>query len=49
MRERIQEADEQERIQMITNVIGDCRYRDLVDIVAKIEGEDGWSTALVKD
>jgi hypothetical protein len=46
VRERIQEADEQERIQMITNVIGDCRYRDLVDIVAKIEGEDGWSTAL---
>jgi hypothetical protein len=46
VRERIQEADEQERIQMITNAIGDRRYRDLVDIVAKIEGEDGWSTVL---
>jgi len=46
VRERIQEADDQERIQMITNAIGDRRYRDLVDIVAKIEGEDGWSTVL---
>ena len=46
VRERIQEADEQERIQMIANAIGDRRYRDLVDIVAKIEGEDGWSTVL---
>jgi hypothetical protein len=31
---------------MIANAIGDCRYRDLVDIVARIEGEDGWTTAL---
>lgn len=31
---------------MIANAIGDRRYRDLVDTVAKIEGEDGWPTAL---
>lgn len=31
---------------MIANAIGDRRYRDLVDIVARIEGEDGWTTAL---
>ena len=31
---------------MITDAIGDRRYRDLVDLVARIEGEDGWSTAL---
>lgn len=31
---------------MIANAIGDRRYRDLVDTIAHIEGEDGWSTAL---
>ena len=31
---------------MITNAIGDRRYRDLVDTIATIESEDGWSTAL---
>ncbi|MGD9394969.1 MAG: hypothetical protein PVJ05_00910 [Candidatus Thorarchaeota archaeon] len=46
VKERIKETDEQERIQMIANTIGDRRYRDLVDIVAKIEGENDWSTAL---
>ncbi|MFW9794875.1 MAG: hypothetical protein ACFFEE_11260 [Candidatus Thorarchaeota archaeon] len=46
VKERIKETDEKERIQMITNAIGDRRYRDLVDIVATIEGEDGWSTVL---
>jgi len=46
VKERIKEADEQERVQIITNAIGDRRYRDLVDIIARIEGESGWSTAL---
>ncbi|MGY5874041.1 MAG: hypothetical protein RTV72_17465 [Candidatus Thorarchaeota archaeon] len=46
VRERIKESDEHDRIQMITNAIGDRRYRDLVDIIARIEGDDGWSTAL---
>lgn len=46
VRERIKESDEQDRIQMITNAIGDRRYRDLVDTIASIESEDGWSTAL---
>ncbi len=46
VRERIKESDEQDRILMITNAIGDRRYRDLVDTIATIEGEDGWSTAL---
>ncbi|MFW9786641.1 MAG: hypothetical protein ACFFE2_06030 [Candidatus Thorarchaeota archaeon] len=46
VKERIKETDEQDRIQMITNAIGDRRYRDLVDIVARIEGESDWPTAL---
>ncbi len=46
VKERIKETDEKERIQIIANAIGDRRYRDLVDIVAKIEEEDDWSTAL---
>ncbi|MHA2395225.1 MAG: hypothetical protein ACXAC0_00835 [Candidatus Thorarchaeota archaeon] len=46
VRERVKETDEKERIQMIANAIGDRRYRDLVDIVAKIESEDGWTAVL---
>jgi hypothetical protein len=46
VRERIKQTDEQERIQIITNSIGDRRYRDLVDIIAKIEAEDGWPTVV---
>ena len=46
VRERIKESDEQDRILMITNSIGDRRYRDLVDTIATIEGDEGWSTAL---
>ena len=46
VRERIKESDEQDQILMITNSIGDRRYRDLVDIIAGIESNDGWSTAL---
>ena len=46
VRERIKESDEQDQILMITNAIGDRRYRDLVDTIATIESEDGWSTAL---
>lgn len=46
VRERIKESDEQDRVLLITNAIGERRYRDLVDIVANIESEDGWSTTL---
>ena len=46
VKKRIRETDEQERIQMIANIIGDRRYRDLVDILARIEGEDGWPTVI---
>jgi len=46
VRERIKETDEHERIQMIANAIGDRRHRDFVDIIAKIEEEGSWSTAL---
>ena len=31
---------------MIANAVGDRRYRDLVDLIAGIERDDGWSTAL---
>ncbi len=46
VRERIKASDEHDQIQMITNAIGDRRYRDLVDLIARIEGVNGWSTAL---
>jgi hypothetical protein len=46
VKEHIKESDEQNLILMITNAIGDRRYRDLVDIIAGIESNDGWSTAL---
>ena len=46
VRERIKESDEHDQIQMIVNAIGDRRYRDLVDIIARIEGDEDWSTAL---
>jgi len=46
VRQRIKETDEIERIQVMANAIGDRRYRDLVDIVSRIESEEGWSTAL---
>jgi hypothetical protein len=46
VRERIKESNDQDRILMIVNAIGDRRYRDLVDTIANIESEDGWSTAL---
>ena len=46
VKQRINEYDEQNQIQMIANAIGDRRSRDLVDLVAKIESKEGWSTAL---
>ncbi len=46
VRERIKESDEYNQIQMIVNAIGDRRYRDLVDIIARIEGDEDWFTAL---
>lgn len=46
VKERIKEVSEQEKVQLIANAIGDRRYRDLVDIIAKIEGENDWPTAL---
>jgi len=46
VRERIKESNDQDLILMIVNAIGDRRYRDLVDTIANIESEDGWSTAL---
>ena len=46
VRERIKESDEHDQIQIIVNIIGDRRYRDLVDIIARIEGDEDWSTAL---
>jgi hypothetical protein len=46
VRERIKESDEQDRILLIANAIGERRYRDLVDIIANIESENGWSAVL---
>lgn len=46
VKERVKESDEHERIRIISNIIGNRRDRDLVDIIAQIEQDDGWSTAL---
>lgn len=46
VKERVKESDERERIRIISDIIGDHRDRDLVDIIAYIEQDDGWSTAL---
>jgi hypothetical protein len=46
VKERVKESDERERIRIISNIIGDRRDRDLVDVIAQIEQDDGWSTAL---
>jgi hypothetical protein len=46
VKKRIKDSDEKERTQIISNAIGDRRDRDLVDIIAQIEQDDGWSSAL---
>jgi len=46
VKERVKKSDERERIRIISDIIGDHRDRDLVDIIAQIEQDDGWSTAL---
>jgi hypothetical protein len=46
VKKRVRESDEHERIRIIANTIGDRRDRDLVDIIAQIEQDEGWSSAL---
>ncbi|MHA2047932.1 MAG: hypothetical protein ACW99G_24370 [Candidatus Thorarchaeota archaeon] len=46
VKKRIKDSDDKERTQIISNAIGDRRDRDLVDIIAQIEQDDGWSSAL---
>jgi len=46
VKRRVKESDERERVRMIADTIGDRRDRDLVDIMAQIEQDEGWSAAL---
>ncbi len=46
VKRRIKESDERDRIRLITDIIGDRRDRDLVDVIAQIEQDEGWSSAL---
>jgi hypothetical protein len=46
VKERVKVSNERERIRIISNIIGDRRDRDLVDIIATIEQDEGWSVAL---
>ena len=46
VRDRVRETEEHDWIQQITNAIGERRARDLLDLVATLELELGWSTVL---
>ncbi|MFW9769448.1 MAG: hypothetical protein ACFFF9_01675 [Candidatus Thorarchaeota archaeon] len=46
VKRRVKESDERERVRMIANTIGDRRDRDLVDVIAQIEQDEGWSSVL---
>jgi len=46
VRKKLDETDEFEIIQEITNAIGDRRIRDLVDIIAREESTKGWSNVV---
>jgi hypothetical protein len=46
VKRRIKESDERDRIRLIADIIGDRRDRDLVDVIAQIEQDEGWSSAL---
>lgn len=46
VKRRLKESDERDRIHLITDIIGDRRDRDLVDVIAQIEQDEGWSSAL---
>ena len=46
MKRRLIESDERNRLRLITDIIGDRRDRDLVDVIAQIEQDEGWSSAL---
>ena len=41
-RQYVQQSEERQRIQLITDAIGERRYRDLQDILSQIEQERGW-------
>jgi hypothetical protein len=46
VKRRVKESDERERVRMIADIIGDRRDRDLVDVIAQIEQDEGWSSVL---
>lgn len=46
VKQRVKESNEHERVSLVTDAIGDRRERDLVDILAQVEQDYGWSTAL---
>ncbi|MHA2025959.1 MAG: hypothetical protein ACW98U_08675 [Candidatus Thorarchaeota archaeon] len=46
VKRRLKESDERDRVRLITDIVGDRRDRDLVDVIAQIEQDEGWSSAL---
>lgn len=46
VRRFVQESEEKQRVQMITDALGDRRDRDLFDILSQIEQERGWSETI---
>jgi hypothetical protein len=46
VKKRVKESDGRERVRIIADTIGDRRDRDLVDVIAQIEQDEGWSSAL---
>ncbi|PNX50743.1 MAG: hypothetical protein BV458_12685, partial [Thermoplasmata archaeon M9B2D] len=42
VKDRVRQSEEQQRVQMIADAIGERRDRDLLDVLSSIEQERGW-------
>ncbi|TFG35053.1 HEAT repeat domain-containing protein [Candidatus Thorarchaeota archaeon] len=46
VRQYVQQSEEKQRIQLITDAIGERRQRDLLDIISEIEQDKGWKEVI---
>jgi hypothetical protein len=46
VKDRVRQSEEQQRVQMIADAIGERRDRDLLDLLSSIEQDRGWSETL---
>ncbi|MFW9906935.1 MAG: hypothetical protein ACFFEF_00035 [Candidatus Thorarchaeota archaeon] len=46
VKDRVRQSEEQQRVQMIADAIGERRDRDLLDILSSIEQDKGWPETL---